>query len=90
VCVGLEKHGEQASDVMMSSSTANAAIRREEILLQFRNFCLLVRRQRGEMRRGYFEDPWCSSQVKEEGGCEGSEFGFGAIKIDHYFRKVFR
>ena len=29
VCIGLEKHGQQISDMMMSGSTANAAIRRE-------------------------------------------------------------
>jgi len=83
VCVELENHGEKASDMSMSVSGANAAIRCQEIFLGFRNFSLLARRQRGKMRRGSFEDPCCSSTVKEEGGCEGPEFGFGAIEFTH-------
>jgi len=65
--------GEKASDMMMSGSVANLAIRSEEILLGFRNIGLLGRRQWCKMRRGNFEDPYFSSTVKEEGVCEGSE-----------------
>jgi len=94
VCVGLENHGEprQASDTMMSGSAANSAICSEEILLGFRNFCLLARRQCCKMRRGNFEDPCFkfSATVKEEGGCEGSEFRFGAIECMQQCRKVTR
>jgi len=88
VCVGLENHGEQASDMMMSGSVVNSAIRSEEILLGLRNFCLLARRECCKMRRGNFEDPCCSSTVKEEGGCEGCEFRFGALECTHQCRKV--
>jgi len=81
VMVGLENCGEKTSDVSMSVSGANAAVRAHEILLRFCNFSLLLRRQRGRMRRGNFKDLCCSSRVKKERGCEGPEFRFGAIKI---------
>ena len=88
VCVGLENHGEQASDMMMRGSAANSAIRSEEILLESYNFYLLARRQCCKTRRGNFEDPCCSATVKEEGGCECSEFRFGAIECTHQCREV--
>jgi len=61
VIVGLENRIEMASDVSMSVGGANAAaiaaVRAHEILLRFRNFSLLVCRQRGRMRWGNFKDP---------------------------------
>jgi len=57
VIVGLENRGEKASDVGMSVGGANAAVHAHEILLRFRNFSLLVCRQRGRMRWGNFKDP---------------------------------
>jgi len=47
VMAGLENRGEKASDASMSVGGANAAVRAHEILLRFRNFSLLVHRQRG-------------------------------------------
>jgi len=76
--------------MMMSGSAANSAIRSKEIFLGFRNFCLLARIQYCKMRRGNFEDPRCNSTVKEEGGCEGYEFRFGAIECTHQCRKITR
>ena len=57
VMVGLENCVEKTSDVSMSVSGANAAVRAHKILLRFRNFSLLLRRQRDRMRRGNFKDP---------------------------------